>query len=48
MDANLITGIIVDASVKIHSATGLGMLLNFKIDLMKDGIYRVFNNFGNK
>ena len=23
-----------------------GMLLNFKVELMKDGIYRVFNNFG--
>jgi GxxExxY protein len=23
-----------------------GMLINFKVDLMKDGIYRVFNNFG--
>jgi GxxExxY protein len=23
-----------------------GMLLNFKTDLMKDGIHRVFNNFG--
>ena len=23
-----------------------GMLLNFKVDLMKGGIYRVFNNFG--
>ncbi len=22
-----------------------GILLNFKVDLMKDGIYRVFNNF---
>lgn len=25
-----------------------GMLLNFKVDLMKEGIYRVFNNFGNE
>ncbi len=128
MDANLITGIIVDASVKIHSAIGPGcyervyeellyfelnkrqlnverqktmpilyeslaikdaykldllvenkiiieikslenilpvhfkqvntylklmnlkhgMLLNFKVDLMKEGIHRVFNNFGNE
>ena len=24
-----------------------GMLLNFKTQLMKDGIHRVFNNFGN-
>ncbi len=23
-----------------------GMLLNFNVDLMKNGIYRVFNNFG--
>jgi len=23
-----------------------GMLVNFKVDLMKDGIHRVFNNFG--
>jgi len=23
-----------------------GMLLNFKVELMKEGIYRVFNNFG--
>ena len=23
-----------------------GMLLNFKVDLMKDGIYRVYNNHG--
>lgn len=23
-----------------------GLLLNFKVDLMKEGIYRVFNNFG--
>lgn len=23
-----------------------GMLLNFKVDLMKEGIHRVFNNFG--
>lgn len=23
-----------------------GMLLNFKVNLMKDGIHRVFNNFG--
>jgi GxxExxY protein len=23
-----------------------GLLLNFKVDLMKDGIHRVFNNFG--
>jgi len=23
-----------------------GMLLNFKVDLMRDGIFRVFNNFG--
>jgi len=23
-----------------------GMLINFKVDLMKDGIHRVFNNFG--
>jgi len=23
-----------------------GLLLNFKTDLMKDGIHRVFNNFG--
>ena len=25
-----------------------GMLLNFKVELMKDGIHRVFNNFGNE
>lgn len=24
-----------------------GMLLNFKVERMKDGIHRVFNNFGN-
>ena len=23
-----------------------GMLLNFKVDLMKEGIHRIFNNFG--
>ena len=23
-----------------------GMLINFKVDLMKEGIHRVFNNFG--
>lgn len=23
-----------------------GMLINFKVDLIKDGIHRVFNNFG--
>ncbi len=23
-----------------------GILLNFKVELMKDGIYRVYNNFG--
>ena len=23
-----------------------GMLINFKVDLMKDGIHRVFNDFG--
>ncbi|MEP6726212.1 MAG: GxxExxY protein [Bacteroidota bacterium] len=23
-----------------------GMLINFKADLMKNGIYRIFNNFG--
>ena len=23
-----------------------GMILNFKVELMKDGIYRVYNNFG--
>ena len=23
-----------------------GILLNFKVELMKDGIHRVFNNFG--
>ena len=23
-----------------------GMLLNFKVERMKDGIHRVFNNFG--
>ena len=35
--------------VRTHlSLLGLkhGMLLNFDVDLMKDGIYRVFNNFG--
>lgn len=25
-----------------------GMLLNFKVELMKDGIHRVFNNFGDE
>jgi GxxExxY protein len=25
-----------------------GMLLNFKVNLMKDGIHRIFNNFGNE
>jgi GxxExxY protein len=25
-----------------------GMILNFKVDLMKEGIYRVFNNFGDE
>jgi GxxExxY protein len=25
-----------------------GMLLNFKVDLMKDGLHRVFNNFGHE
>jgi len=25
-----------------------GMLINFKVELMKDGIHRVFNNFGNE
>ena len=25
-----------------------GILLNFKVDLMKNGIHRVFNNFGNE
>lgn len=24
-----------------------GLLLNFKVDLMKNGVHRVFNNFGN-
>lgn len=23
-----------------------GMLINFKVNLMKDGIHRIFNNFG--
>ena len=23
-----------------------GMILNFKVDLMKEGIYRIYNNFG--
>ncbi len=23
-----------------------GMLVNFRVELMKDGIHRVFNNFG--
>lgn len=25
-----------------------GMILNFKVDLMKEGIHRVFNNFGDE
>jgi len=25
-----------------------GMLINFKVALMKEGIHRVFNNFGNE
>lgn len=25
-----------------------GMILNFKVELMKDGIHRVFNNHGNE
>ncbi len=25
-----------------------GILLNFKVDLIKHGIHRVFNNFGNE
>jgi GxxExxY protein len=25
-----------------------GMLLNFKVERMKDGVHRVFNNFGNE
>jgi len=25
-----------------------GMLLNFKVEWMKDGIHRVFNNFGDE
>lgn len=25
-----------------------GMILNFKVNLMKDGIHRVYNNFGNE
>jgi hypothetical protein len=36
MDINKLTGIVVDLCVKIHS----------RIELMKDGIHRVFNNFG--
>jgi GxxExxY protein len=36
---------------QIHTQLSLlnlkhGMLINFKVDLMKDGIHRVFNNFG--
>lgn len=38
---------------QIRSQLGLlnlkhGMILNFKVDLMKDGIHRVYNNFGDE
>jgi GxxExxY protein len=51
---NVLSGQIVDAAVKVHKAQVLsylklsgkqvGLLLNFNVELMKNGIKRIVNN----
>jgi hypothetical protein len=43
MTENEIGKVVVDAAVKEHPELGLGLVLNFRANLMKDGIERVVN-----
>jgi hypothetical protein len=44
VDINEVTGKIVDSAKKVHSVSGPGLLLNFNVVQMKDGIRRMVNN----
>lgn len=47
-DLDEITGIIVDAAVKLHQALGPGLLellVNFGGATLKEGLHRIVNNF---
>ena len=43
MDINELSSKIIGAAIEVHKTLGPGLLLNFNVALMKDGIVRVVN-----
>jgi hypothetical protein len=43
MDINELSSKIIGAAIEVHKTLGPGLLLNFNVVLMKDGIVRVVN-----
>jgi len=43
MTENEIAKVVVDAAFQIHKGLGLGLLVNFGDELLRDGISRVVN-----
>jgi hypothetical protein len=44
MNLNEVSGQIVDAAMKVRTALGPGLLMNFNVVHLKDGIKRMVNN----
>jgi len=43
MDINRLSSKIIGAAIEVHKALGPGLLLNFNVPVMRDGIVRVVN-----
>jgi len=41
MDINRLSSKIIGAAIEVHKALGPGLLLNFNVPVMRDGIVRV-------
>jgi len=45
MDINKLSSHLIGAAIEVHKNLGPGLLLNFNVPVMKDGIVRVVNKF---
>ena len=43
MELNDLSGQVVDAAMRVHSALGPGLLINFNVVQLKNGIKRMVN-----
>ena len=43
MDINHLTGKVIGAAIEVHKTLGPGLLINFNVSVLKDGIKRMAN-----